>query len=614
MPSKIEDYGLIGNGRTAALVAADGSMDWLCAPAFDSEACFSALLGLDEHGRWAIRPVGAVRERRRQYRGDTMILETEFVCDGGSVRIIDFMPFGTERCDVVRIIEGLEGSLTLEMQIDVRFGYGANKPWIVPVASGFRFVAGPDAIVLRSPGKLERTATGVSQTLEVRKGQRIAVQLASYESHTEEPPPIDAEQALAQTEQMWTEWADKCTYQGRWREAVVRSLLTLKAMTFIPTGAIVAAPTTSLPEDVGGVRNWDYRFCWLRDASLTLDALMIGGYVDEATAFRDWVLRATAGAPDELQIMYDLYGGRRLTEFELTWLPGYEGSHPVRVGNAASGQFQLDVYGEVLSAFYAGVRSGMKLNPENWPMLKALMTFIERAWQMPDDGIWEVRGGRRHFTHSKMMAWVAVDRAVRVIEEFGMGGDEGRSMLPHLQALRARIHEEVCDRGFNPRLGTFTQSYGSEALDASMLLLPHTGFLPARDPRVVGTVAAIEKSLVRDGFVLRYDVEKTQDGLVGTEGAFLACSFWLADNYAFAGRTDEAEELFERLLSLRNPLGLLAEEYDPRLQRQVGNFPQAFSHLALILSAAIIDTALRTGEGRIPVAGEMPEPDSLTQQ
>jgi len=411
-----------------------------------------------------------------------------------------------------------------------------------------------------------------------------------------EPAAADVEQALAYTQQFWRDWAGRCTYQGRWRDAVVRSLLTLKAMTYSPTGAIVAAATTSLPESLGGVRNWDYRFCWIRDASLTLDAFMAAGYVDEARAFRDWVMRTVAGDPADLQIMYNIFGARRLTEFELDWLPGYEGSKPVRVGNAASGQFQLDVYGEYISCWYLARKMGLHKSDGAWKVMKELLTFMEDAWQRPDDGIWEVRGGRRHFTHSKVMAWVFFDRAVKAIQEFGFGGDEGRKILPHLCALRDRVHAEVCDRGFNPKVGAFTQSYGSDALDASVLVIPYFGFLPASDSRVQGTVAAIEKHLVRDGFVLRYDTECGTDGLPGSEGAFLACTFWLADNYAFAGRVSEAEALFERLLALRNHLGLLSEEYDSKLRRQISNFPQAFSHLALILTASNIEKGSAKGK------------------
>ena len=590
MASKIEDYGLIGNTYTCALVSRGGSMDWLCAPRMDSDACFTALLGYDQHGRWGLRPTVAVRENRQRYRGDTMILETDFVCDGGAVRIVDFMAMGG-RCHVVRIIEGLEGEVPLEMILDIRFGYGANAPFIEKVGDGMCFMSGPDALMLRTPIPLDQPAEGVASYVRVKKGDRIPLQLSWFPSHGDRPPAADCEQALASTERFWKEWAGRCAYQGRWRDAVVRSLVTLKAMTYSPTGAVVAAPTTSLPESLGGVRNWDYRFCWIRDASLTLDAFMVGGYIDEARAFRDWVIRAIAGDPADLQIMYNIYGGRRLTEFELDWLPGYESSKPVRVGNAASGQFQLDVYGESLSCWYKALKMGLHTRHEGWHLLKGLITFMENAWQHPDDGIWEVRGGRRHFTHSKVMAWAFFDRSARAIQEFGIGGDEGQQMLPRICSLRDRIHMEVCERGFNPRIKAFTQSYGSEALDASVLTIPHFGFLPASDPRMQGTVAAIEKQLVRDGFVLRYDTKQGTDGLPGSEGAFLACTFWLADNYAFAGRLSEAEELFDRLLALRNHLGLLSEEYDSSRRRQISNFPQAFSHLALILTAQNLEKA-----------------------
>jgi GH15 family glucan-1,4-alpha-glucosidase len=588
--SKIEDYGLIGNTLTTALVSRSGSIDWLCAPRFDSDACFAALVGYDEHGRWGIQPTVPIRQTRQRYREDTLVLETEFVCDGGSARIVDFMPV-EGRSDVVRIVEGLDGEVPLEMLLDVRFGYGADAPLIEKTADGTCFMAGPDALVLRGPTPLQVEGNRVSAYLNVKKGDRIPFQLTWFPSHESPPPGLDFDKTLASTESYWRAWAARCTYEGRWRDAVLRSLITLKAMTYAPTGGIVAAPTSSLPECIGGVRNWDYRFCWLRDASLTLSAFMIGGYVDEARAFRDWLLRAVAGDPVDMQIMYNIDGGRRLTEFELDWLPGYEGSKPVRVGNAASGQFQLDVYGEVMASIYAAQRLGLQGTEAGWRATKDLLAFLENAWQRPDDGIWEVRGGRRHFTHSKVMAWVAFDRVVKSIQEFRFGGDEGQKMLAHLGAVRERIHAEVCDRGFNPRVGAFTQSYGAEALDASVLVIPHYGFLPGTDPRVQGTVAAIEKELLRDGFVVRYGTEHGTDGLPGSEGAFLACSFWLADNYAFAGRIAEAEAMFERLLGLRNHLGLLSEEYDPKLQRQIGNFPQAFSHLALILSARIIESA-----------------------
>jgi GH15 family glucan-1,4-alpha-glucosidase len=590
MASRIEDYGLIGNLQTAALVSSAGSLDWLCAPRFDSDACFAALIGYDEHGRWLLRPTVAVRDRRPCYRGDTLILQTEVACDGGAVRLTEFMPPAPDRCDVVRIVEGLAGEVPMQMLLDVRFGYGANSPWITPARNGFSFVSGPDAGVVRGPVALERSGRGVAAHFAVKPGDRIAWQFNWRPSHLGEPPELDVESALARTERFWLEWAGRCRYQGRWREAVLRSLITLKALSYAPTGAIVAAPTTSLPEELGGVRNWDYRFCWVRDASLTLIALMIGGYVDEAVAFRDWLLRAAAGDPAEMQIMYDIAGARRLTELELSWLPGYEGSKPVRVGNAASDQFQLDVYGELLSSMYLARRMGMPGRPEGLSSMRALVEHVGQAWQRPDDGVWEVRGGRRHFTYSKVMAWVAIDRAVRFVEEHGDGESGGREILPHWRALRERIHEEVCQRGFHPGVKAFTQYYGGETLDASVLLIPHTGFLPPDDPRVRSTVEAIERTLVRDGFVLRYATEHQVDGLPGSEGAFLACSFWLADNYALAGRTAEAEELFERLLSLRNPLGLLAEEYDPSRRRQIGNFPQAFSHLALITSAHLLST------------------------
>ena len=461
MASKIEDYGLIGNTYTSALVSRSGSIDWMCAPRFDSDACFSALVGYDEHGRWSVRPTVEVRETRQRYRGDTMILETEFVCDGGVARLIDFMPVGS-RCDVVRIIEGVEGEVPLEMILNVRFGYGADAPLIRKMDDGTYFLAGPDAVVLRSNLSLTHTRRRATTYFQVTKGERIPIQLTWFASHEKAPEAIDVEKALASTEAFWRDWAGRCTYQGRWRDAIVRSMLTLKAMTYAPTGAIVAAPTTSLPEELGGVRNWDYRFCWLRDASLTLGSLMIGGYVEEAHQFRDWVLRAVAGDPPDLQIMYDVFGGRRLTEFELGWLPGYEGSKPVRAGNAASGQFQLDIYGETLAAVYSARKMGMKGSAEvGWQVVEDLIAFMEEAWQRQDDGIWEVRGGRRHFTHSKVMAWVFFDRIVKTINEFGFGGDEGRNMLPHLSALRDRIHSEVCSRGFNPRVQAFTQSYGA---------------------------------------------------------------------------------------------------------------------------------------------------------
>jgi GH15 family glucan-1,4-alpha-glucosidase len=599
MASLIENYGIIGDTTTAALVSTRGSIDWLCLPAFDSDACFAALVGYDEHGRWVIQPTAPIRKTHQYYDGDTLVLVTEFHCDGGACRLIDFMPPSEERSDIVRIIEGMEGSVPMEMVLGPRFGYGANRPWIEPRQNGVSFTTGPDALRLRTdvPIVVRDSDAMVVAQLNVSAGQRYTFQLYWHASHLPEPQALDPAQELARTRKYWTDWANRCTYRGRYREPVMRSLITLKALTYGPTGAIVAAPTAGLPEELGGVRNWDYRFCWLRDTALTLRSLMFAGYVDEAASFRDWLVRAVAGDPVTLQIMYDIRGGRRLTEFELPWLPGYEGSRPVRVGNAASEQLQLDIYGETLNSIYAGRRLGLPEHPMGFRIGMAMVQSLRNLWQQPDEGIWEVRGGRRHFTFSKVMAWVAIDRAVRLIEEFGTGGEAALQIVPELRGLRERIHDEVCERSFNKRLGAFTQSYGSETLDASVLLMAHSGFLPASDPRIRGTVAAIERGLVRDGFVLRYAVEHGVDGLAGTEGAFLACSFWLADNYAFGGRHREAEELFERLLALRNHLGLLAEEYEPQFRRQIGNFPQGFSHLALITSAQVLEGALPIGVG-----------------
>jgi GH15 family glucan-1,4-alpha-glucosidase len=504
------------------------------------------------------------------------------------------MPAAEGRCDVVRIVEGVEGEVPMEMMLDVRFGYGANTPWIRPIMNGFAFVAGPDAGLVRGTVGMDRSTRGVVAAFSVRQGDRVALQFNWHPSHLGDPPELDVERELTRTEQFWLDWSGRCTYQGRWREAVMRSLITLKALSYAPTGGIVAAPTTSLPEELGGVRNWDYRYCWLRDASLTIVALTLSGYLDEAIAFRDWLMRAAAGAPREVQIMYDLHGGRRLTEFELPWLPGYEDSKPVRVGNAASDQFQLDVFGELAASVYLARKMGVAAKEDEHDSWRTVVDHVSQVWEHPDNGLWEVRGGRRHFTYSKIMAWVAIDRSVRLIEEFGDGGAEGRRMVPRLRALRQRIQEEVCERGFHPGVQAFTQYYGAEVLDASVLLIPHTGFLPPDDPRVQGTVRAIERTLLRDGFVLRYETEHQVDGMPGSEGAFLACSFWLADNYAFAGRMAEAEEMFERLLALRNPLGLLAEEYDFTRRRQVGNFPQGFSHLALIASAHVLSAGKLT--------------------
>jgi GH15 family glucan-1,4-alpha-glucosidase len=550
----------------------------------------------------------------RRYRPDTLVLETEFACDGGRVRLIDFMPpgvaapdasrnvqgaQGVDTHDVIRIVEGIEGEVPMRSDLRARFGYGREIPWIQRDGRQATLTSGPAALAFSSPASLDPDWGGarLETNFIVRAGQRLPFTLTFYPSHEHAPDhPVDAEQELARTERHWREWAARCSYRGRFRDAVVRSLLTLKALTYAPTGGIVAAPTTSLPEDLGGVRNWDYRYCWLRDSTLTLDALMRGGYLDEARAWRDWLMRAVAGAPAQLQIMYGVAGEHRLNEIELPWLPGYEESRPVRIGNGAYDQFQLDVYGEVLNTLYDAHAQGLPDLPHTWDPIVEIVDFVEKVWQRPDEGIWEVRGAKQlHFTHSKLMAWVAVDRAVRMIEELGIGGQHRlEKRLQRWRALREEIRSELLVRGFNTRIGAFAQSYGSDALDASVLLIPHMGFLAADDPRMLSTVAAIEKGLTRDGLVLRYATETGVDGLPGHEGTFLICSFWLADNYAMVGRLDEAEALLERLVSLRNDVGLLAEEYSPELRRQLGNFPQAFSHIGLVNTVHIID-AMRAG-------------------
>jgi GH15 family glucan-1,4-alpha-glucosidase len=590
MASRIEDYGLIGDMKGSALVSRYADIDWLCVPRFDSDASMAALLGRDEHGRWAIRPTTRMRKHEQRYRGDTLVLETDIECDGGKFRVIDFMPPGTERSDVVRIVEGLSGEVFLQMILEARFGYGSCIPWIKHQNDVISIIAGPDALHLRSSVEVKTSASRVSALFPIKQGDTVTFVASWAPSDRPTPDALDPRAALAATETFWREWSGQCTYKGRWHDAVLRSLITLKALTYAPTGGIVAAPTTSLPEEIGGVRNWDYRFCWLRDATLTIHSLMVGGYKDEAAAFRDWLARTVAGDPTRLQIMYGVAGERRLNELELDWLPGYEESRPVRIGNGAWDQFQIDVYGETFSCLYSAREMGLPSAETAWPIYLGVIRHLERMWQRPDEGIWEVRGGGlRHFTHSKVEAWVAIDRAVRMIEEFDFGGAEAKTTLPHLHSLRERIHEDVLDRGWNEGIGAFTQSYGSDALDASVLTMPHVGFLPANDPRMVSTVHAIETRLTRDGFVRRYSTEEGLDGLPGDESPFLACSFWLADNYAMQGRQAEAETLFERLLSIRNHVGLLAEEYDPISGRQIGNFPQGFSHLALIYAAGIIE-------------------------
>jgi GH15 family glucan-1,4-alpha-glucosidase len=590
MASYIENYGLIGDTEGSALVSRDGAIDWLCLPRFDADACCAGLLGRDEHGTWVIHPAATVRKASRRYRPDTMVLETEFACDSGVARIVDFMPVtGGPSHSVVRIVEGLEGKVPIDMVLAIRFEYGRTLPWIRRTESGIELIASPDALILRTPAELDVGETRVNAQFEVSQGEKVPFQLTWHPCHLPPPAALDVGQALTATERFWMDWAARCKYVGPHRDAVLRSLITLKALTYGPTGGIVAAPTTSLPEELGGVRNWDYRYCWLRDSALTLDALMLAGYPDEAMAFRRWLLRVSAGDPARLQIMYGIDGTRRLTEIELDWLPGYAESRPVHIGNGAWDQFQIDVYGEIMDTMYKARRLGAPEDPEAWPPLLKMLGFLETAWQRPDEGIWEVRGaGNRHFTHSKLMAWVAFDRAVKLITEFGFGAERGLAMLPHWRALRDRIHRDICENGYDASQNAFTQSYGSRALDASVLLMTTYRFLPIDDPRIQGTIRAIERGLMREGFVRRYATELSLDGLPGDEAPFLACSFWLADAYAASGRVRDAELLFERLLSIRNDLGLLAEEYEPKRGRHLGNFPQGFSHLALIHTATVL--------------------------
>ena len=580
MPLPIEDYALIGDTRTAALVGKDGSIDWLCLPRFDSAACFAALLGEPRHGRWLIAPANPVRRVTRRYRPGTLVLETEFTTDTGVVRIVDCMPPGELVPNVLRLVEGISGDVPMRLELIIRFDYGWVVPWVRKVEGTLVAIAGPDALSLHTPAHVHgEDLTSVAE-FSVKPGQQVPFVLSWFPSHEPAPEDLDVSGLIEDAERWWRKWSDHCTYQGEWREAVETSLITLKALTYLPTGGIVAAPTTSLPEAIGGVRNWDYRYCWLRDATFTLYALMLGGYVEEAASWRDWLLRAVAGSPEQLQIMYGVSGERRLDEHTLDWLPGYEGSTPVRIGNRAVRQRQLDVYGEVNDALYQARKAGIEPDPFAWSIQRQLLEFLSEAWRQPDEGIWEVRGPRQHFTHSKMMAWVAFDRAVKSIERFHLEGP-----IDRWRQIRDAIHAEVCANGYDPGLGAFTQAYGSRSLDGSLLMMPLVGFLPPTDARVIGTVRAIERDLVEDGFVLRYRTHETNDGLPPGEGVFLACSFWLADNYAMMGRTQEARALFERLLSLRNDVGLLAEEYDPASRRLLGNFPQAFSHVGLVNTA-----------------------------
>ncbi len=624
MPSKIEDYALIGDCETAALVSRDGSIDWLCWPRFDSGACFAALLGTPDHGRWRIAPQGHVRAVHRRYLPGTLVLETVFETDTGTISLTDLMTVrlpgnATTRddtSDLIRIVRGLSGTVEMRMDLTLRFDYGASVPWVSRVleATGatadgpcraddtlgpdcvLRAVAGPNMTTLRTPAPLRGENLSTVADFSVSEGEAMPFVLTHSPSHLPLPDSIDAIEAQVDIEARWRAWSGRCQGAGEWTEAVLRSLITLKALTYHRTGGVVAAPTTSLPEQLGGVRNWDYRYCWLRDATLTLLALMNAGYYNEARAWREWLERAIAGSPSQVQIMYGIAGERRLGEWTVPWLPGYEGSQPVRIGNAAALQLQLDVYGELMDALYIARKGGLDGDEASWRLQVALMTHLETLWQTPDEGIWEVRGPSRHFTHSKVMAWVAFDRAVKTIEEFNLEGPVER-----WRAVRDRIHAEVCAHGVNARRNCFVQSYGSEELDAALLMLPLVGFLPASDPRIVATVKAIEEDLLIDGLVRRYRTEAVADGLPEGEGVFLACSFWYVDNLVMQGRHDEARALFIKLLALRNDVGLLAEEYDPRVGRLVGNFPQAFSHIALVNSALALCAAAdhvsqRTGQ------------------
>ncbi|QCU77170.1 glycoside hydrolase family 15 protein [Citricoccus sp. SGAir0253] len=582
MAQAIEDYGVIGDLHTMALVGRNGSIDWLCLPRFDAPACFARLLGDEENGFWQLAPAAGGTCTRRRYRGETLVLETEWDTPEGTVRVVDAMPMRDRATDVVRVVEGVSGRVPMRMELRLRFDYGRIVPWVRRRDGLLSAVAGPDAVWLDTPASLHGERLSTVAEFEVAAGDRVPFVLTYHPSHESAPARRDAMERIRHTERFWTDWITRADYEGQWQDAVSRSLLLLKALIYAPTGGIVAAATTSLPEGIGGVRNWDYRFCWLRDATFTLQALLGTGYVKEAGAWRDWLLRAVAGDPADLQIMYGIDGTRRLAELRLDWLPGYEGSAPVRTGNAAAGQFQLDVWGEVLDGLHVARLSGLSSQAEAWDLQRALLDFLEGHWQEPDDSLWEMRGGRRHFVHSKVMAWAGLDRAVQAVERFGLEGPVDR-----WRALRRQVHEEVCARGFDPQRGTFTQSYGSRGLDAALLLIPQVGFLPWHDPRVAGTVEAVQRELVRDGFMLRYDPEADGgvDGLPGGEGAFLACSFWLADALHGIGRTGEARRLFERLLGLRNDLGMLSEEVDPATGRHLGNTPQAFSHVGLVNTA-----------------------------
>jgi GH15 family glucan-1,4-alpha-glucosidase len=580
MPLRIEDYALIGNTRTAALVGKDGSIDWMCVPRFDSNAVFAALLGDQGNAPPQRRPAPGDAAARRAYRRTTLILETELETADGAITLVDFMPVWPDRTDLVRIVACTRGTMPMRMELVMRFGYGAITPWVRRIEGALRATSGPGSLELRTPVELEGRDFKTVAEFVISEGQRIPFVMTWFPSHESAPLPIDAEASLGGTERYWRAWVDHCSYDDRWSDEVRASLVILKALTYAPTGGMVAAATTSLPEEIGGVRNWDYRYCWVRDATFTLYAFMLAGYHDEAREWRTWLLRAAAGHPAELQILYGIDGERQLTELTLPWLPGYEKSAPVRIGNAAAVQSQIDIYGELMDALHVARDAGLDIDAEAWKFERTLVNFLASNWQRPDNGIWEMRGEPQQFTHSKVMAWVAMDRAVKAVENYGLDGPVER-----WRSVRDAIHADVCERGVDHARGVFVQRYDSKDLDASLLLVPIVGFLPPTDPRVLATIDAIERDLVVDGLVLRYRTERNVDGLPPGEGYFLPCSFWLADNFALTGRRDKAEALFERLLALRNDVGMLSEEYDLRNHRALGNTPQALTHVALINTA-----------------------------
>ena len=591
LSQKIEDYALIGDCETAALVGRDGSIDWLCWPAFDSDACFAAILGTHKNGRWLIAPSEGATSISRRYLGNTLILETRFETKDGAVALIDFMPLRGKASDIVRVVRGIRGTVKMRMELVIRFGFGADIPWVRRIDHSLMAIAGQDMTVLRTPVETRGEDLTTVSDFEVKQGETVPFVLTYGPSHLDPPAPIDPERALQETEKFWEDWCGHCTRDGDYQELVLRSLITLKALTFAPTGGIVAAPTTSLPEKLGGSRNWDYRFCWLRDATFTLLALMNSGYTEEALAWHNWLLRAAAGAPANMQIMYGIWGQRRLLEWEAGWLDGYEGAKPVRVGNAAHAQLQLDVYGELIDAFHQSRMARLELDEETWALECAVLNHLAEVWDQPDHGIWERRGEPKHYVFSKVMTWVAFDRGIKSAETFGF-----KAPLVHWRVLRDAIHRDVCNRGFDAEENAFVESYDSKMLDASVLLLPAVGFLPPDDPRIRGTIAAVETWLMQGGFVLRHDPRELPPDQPPLEGAFLACTLWLADAHVLAGDLDKAQVLLDRVVGIANDVGLLAEEYDSVARRQTGNFPQALTHIALINTAQNLSAARQKSE------------------